>query len=306
MSDGNSSYIIKDPVSRKYTISAPKRKNRPFQEKKSDYHCPFCVGSEEVPKPLDDIISLPNKFAALQPDFDSSNSFTPARGICEVVLYTSDHTLSLADRDTVFYEAVIRHWINRSDLLLDKYDFLQYLFPFENSGKEIGVSIEHPHGQFYGLPFVPPEIENRQVSLLKGNCVLCGDHKNFIMIHQNKNWKLVVARHNQWPMQLKMISTAHVTSLQALEDPAIDDLAEMLALGSQIFYQRFNRDIPYILSTYQAPIGEDFHLHLEMISPQISESKIKYRAGLETALDVFINSIDMEEFAEFARDVIHD
>ena len=31
-----------------------------------------------------------------------------------------------------------------------------YVFPFENRGVEVGVTLHHPHGQIYAYPFVPP------------------------------------------------------------------------------------------------------------------------------------------------------
>ncbi len=30
------------------------------------------------------------------------------------------------------------------------------MFPFENRGVEVGVTLHHPHGQIYAYPFVPP------------------------------------------------------------------------------------------------------------------------------------------------------
>ena len=32
----------------------------------------------------------------------------------------------------------------------------EYVFPFENRGVEVGVTLHHPHGQIYAYPFVPP------------------------------------------------------------------------------------------------------------------------------------------------------
>ena len=32
----------------------------------------------------------------------------------------------------------------------------QYVYPFENRGVEVGVTLHHPHGQIYAYPFVPP------------------------------------------------------------------------------------------------------------------------------------------------------
>ena len=35
-------------------------------------------------------------------------------------------------------------------------DDVAYVFPFENRGVEVGVTLHHPHGQIYAYPFVPP------------------------------------------------------------------------------------------------------------------------------------------------------
>ncbi len=33
---------------------------------------------------------------------------------------------------------------------------VEYVLVFENRGREVGATIDHPHGQIYGYPFVPP------------------------------------------------------------------------------------------------------------------------------------------------------
>ena len=38
---------------------------------------------------------------------------------------------------------------------------IKYVLPFENKGEEIGVTLEHPHGQIYAMSMIP-EIINRQ------------------------------------------------------------------------------------------------------------------------------------------------
>ena len=48
------------------------------------------------------------------------------------------------------------------DVWADRYralgasDDVHYVFPFENRGVEVGVTLHHPHGQIYAYPFVPP------------------------------------------------------------------------------------------------------------------------------------------------------
>ncbi len=33
---------------------------------------------------------------------------------------------------------------------------IDYVFPFENRGAEVGATLHHPHGQIYAYPVVPP------------------------------------------------------------------------------------------------------------------------------------------------------
>ena len=54
------------------------------------------------------------------------------------------------------------HIKNLVDVWADRYvelgskDFVDYVFIFENKGEVIGVTLEHPHGQIYAYPFIPP------------------------------------------------------------------------------------------------------------------------------------------------------
>ena len=53
-----------------------------------------------------------------------------------------------------------------------------YVFIFENRGKEIGVTLTHPHGQIYAFPFVPPRVEQEHAAMAAYaskalGCVMC-------------------------------------------------------------------------------------------------------------------------------------
>ena len=44
--------------------------------------------------------------------------------------------------------------------------------PFENRGEECGVTLDHPHGQIYCYPFIPPVIEKEIIAFKKENFIL--------------------------------------------------------------------------------------------------------------------------------------
>jgi hypothetical protein len=90
-----------NPILREWVIVATHRQDRPLMPTKT---CPFCVGSEEVPKNYD-LLVLPNRFPSLHecppaPDIEGDDFYrvAPAKGYCEVVLYSSEHNTTLAQQ----------------------------------------------------------------------------------------------------------------------------------------------------------------------------------------------------------------
>ena len=101
----------------------------------------------------------------------------PSQGVCEVVVYSSNHNSTLADASVLHIERLIRVWTDRFTEL-GALDFVKYVFIFENKGAAIGVTLTHPHGQIYAYPFVPPvigrELEQSRLHRVKTQrCLLC-------------------------------------------------------------------------------------------------------------------------------------
>jgi UDPglucose--hexose-1-phosphate uridylyltransferase len=65
--------------------------------------------------------------------------------------------------------------------------------------------------------------------------------------------------------------------------------------------------MPYISAWYQGPVRaperELAHLHLELFSTRRAPGKLKYLAGSESAMGVFINDIPPEHAAQMLREV---
>ena len=97
--------------------------------------------------------SLPNINGIQTPNAD-------AAGACEVVCYTSDHDTSFAKLSLQQIRTVLEAWKDRT-AQLSKLSFIEQVFPFENRGEEVGVTLSHPHGQIYAYSFLPPRIEKK-------------------------------------------------------------------------------------------------------------------------------------------------
>lgn len=64
---------------------------------------------------------------------------------------------------------------------------------------------------------------------------------------------------------------------------------------------------PYISAWHQAPFGvpgrEDFALHLELFTIRRTSGKLKFLAGSESGMSVFINDVPPEAAARRLREV---
>ena len=136
--------------------------------------CPLCPTKNskiitEIPESDYDIVVFENKFPTFSRNPDKldvgevnkedffSFSKKKSKGICEVVCYTSNHDLFLEDMPVGKIGNLIKVWQDRYFDLGNK-SFIKYILIFENKGKEIGVTLSHPHGQIYAFPYIPPVV----------------------------------------------------------------------------------------------------------------------------------------------------
>ena len=82
----------------------------------------------------------------------------PGFGRCEVVCFTDEHDRVFADLGPERARLVVDVWADRTEAL-GAIEGVEYVFPFENHGEEIGVTLSHPHGQIYAYPYLPPRAE---------------------------------------------------------------------------------------------------------------------------------------------------
>ena len=130
--------------------------------------CPFCVGGLEAPDPYD-VRWFANRWPALAPGADrlrrdlvggrrgrDPTRCVGARSRC----LRSGAVLARARpvaRGTPGRQVrkVVDLWAERTEALLARPE-IEYVLVFENRGRDVGATIDHPHGQIYGYPFVPP------------------------------------------------------------------------------------------------------------------------------------------------------
>lgn len=147
-------------------------RSRPAQED-PEAPCPFCPGNEEATPPALETYGphgdwlvrvVPNLYPAfsgreLMSVTNIGPVFTqaPASGIHEVVVFSPGHDTTwadLSDPQAGLVMASIRDRIEEHAAVTG----LRYSQFIANSGREAGASLDHPHGQLLGMPFVPGEL----------------------------------------------------------------------------------------------------------------------------------------------------
>jgi len=316
-----------DPLRREWVVTATHREDRDFMPPE-DY-CPLCpteAGGFPTEVPADDynIVVFENKFPSFQSDppqpvVDDGPLFKtkPAQGICEVVLYSPRHHGTLTEKSIDKIQQLVRVWKDRYQQLGAK-DYIDYVFIFENKGKEVGVTLNHPHGQIYAYPFVPPIIEqelnsSQQHYQQTGRCLFCDTLKKELeagerIVADNDQFVALVPYYSRHTYGLHLYARQHTPSLAHFSPEQERQLAELLKLVLLKYDNLFGFSMPYIMAMHQQPTRaqEDSdahsHFHLEFYPPYRTEDKLKYLAGSESGAGVFINDSLPEDKAEELRE----
>jgi UDPglucose--hexose-1-phosphate uridylyltransferase len=306
-----------DPILREWVAVAAHRQTRTFLPPTNE--CPLCPSTaehlSEIPASDYDVVTFENRFPSFSerigpPAGDVLPGLVPSRpgaGRCEVVAFTADHNASFATLTEARVRTVIDVWADRT-AEMSMMDDVELVFPFENRGEEIGVTLHHPHGQIYGYPFIPPR--TRQMLHTPGLFarVLAAERAAGVrIVASNEHWTAFVPAAARWPFEIHLYPHRQVPDIPAL------DSAERAAFGP-VYLEVLRRldgmfgvKMPYISAWYQAPVRaperELGYLHLELFSTRRAPGKLKYRAGSESAMGVFINDIPPERAAEMLREV---
>lgn len=314
-----------DPLTGEWISVAAHRHNRAFLPPSDK--CPLCPANEtnlsEIPDNFD-VAVFENKnpsFASLQlgKEYPSPDEFEsvalgatlPSVGHCEVVVFSPEHNGSLGLMPATRVFTVLSALAERT-AALEKLSSVVQVFPFENRGQEIGVTLHHPHGQIYGYPFVAPKTSKLLESIAKRGSdlfarILDFEKKSSRVVIESKSFTAYVPFAARWPIELHLLPHHQVTSLAELNEAELEELAGVYSKILRAFETVYDTPTPYIAAWHQAPKvagGEKVRLQLQITSPRRASDKLKYLAGSESAMGAFIADIPAEAIAEQLRNAI--
>jgi len=308
-----------DPLTGDWISVASHRNKRAFLPPANA--CPLCPSSatnaSELPD-LFDVAVFENKSPSFGPNLGVADTTAlaapgfgvslPAVGRCEVVVFSPEHTGSLGEMPVSRVRTVVEAWRDRTAALSQLPGVVQ-VFPFENRGQEIGVTLHHPHGQIYAYPFVTPTTTKllRQVTGYSGD--FFGDLLDFEsnserVVLTSANFTAYVPYAARWPIELHLLPNRQLGSFTELTEAELDELAEVYSRLLRAMDAVYSTPTPYISAWHQAPKvsgGEKIRLQLQITSPRRAADKLKYLAGSESAMGAFISDVTPEMVAEQLR-----
>ena len=273
--------------------------------------CPFCPGNEEATPPALETYGptgtwlvrvVPNLYPAFEgneplrvqnlgPVFTQAS----ASGVHEVLVFSPRHDGSWADLDDKqagLAMAAIR------DRMEDhaRRSTVRYTQAIVNAGRAAGASLDHPHGQLLGIPFVPGEIAEEEAGFrrFQGSCLLCTAAES----EARAGHRVVIERDGVvvvcpfWsgtPFELLLIPTTHEVHLHAAAPGDVVAVGRALR-DALVLLTKVVGDIAYNIVFHTAPHRHagDFHWHVHVIP------KLTTIAGFELGTGVMINVVPPE------------
>ncbi|WP_404434889.1 galactose-1-phosphate uridylyltransferase [Microbacterium lacus] len=232
-------------------------------------------------------------------------------GRCEVVCFSPERTGSFGTLSPTRARTVIEAWADRT-AALSALPGVEQVFPFENRGEAIGVTLAHPHGQIYSYPYITPRTTTLLASIEREGDdlferILQFERASDRVILQGEYWTAFVPFAARWPLEVHLVPHRHVADLAETTDAERDELAPLylrLLRGVDAIY---DSPTPYIAAWHQAPVnrGRDtVRLHLQLTSPRRAADKLKFLAGSEAAMGAWIGDVPPEASAALLRDAI--
>jgi UDPglucose--hexose-1-phosphate uridylyltransferase len=315
-----------DPLLNEWVAFAAHRQHRAFLPPKE--LCPLCPTKggllTEIPDKDFEVVVFDNKNPSLTaPSAEwelpaNSGPNTPtaeAAGKCEVVCFSDQHEGSFGSLSLDRILLVMKALRDRTAEISQMPNIVQ-VFPFENRGEEVGVTIRHPHGQIYSYSYLTPRTEKmlnvaRKYKEETGRVLLDDVVAREIndgtrITAQNEHWVAYVPFAARYPFEIHVApkeSAADLTELSTEQLEAFPEIAKTVLLQLDGV---FNIEMPYMAAWHQAPvsIGRDLlRLHWQITSIRRAPGKLKYLAGSESAMGAFIMDMTPEQSCEQLKSV---
>jgi UDPglucose--hexose-1-phosphate uridylyltransferase len=300
-----------NPLLREWTVYAAARMSRPMLPSKDA--CPLCPGILELPLPYQ-IAMFENRAPAMAhvpgaplPPLDASTRDDlfdlklPASGGCDMVVYAQEHDAKLAQMPVENIACLVEAWRARYGDTIAR-DDIRYVSIFENKGRDAGMTLDHPHGQIYAFPFLPPQLQSHleETQRTRGEVwsrVLAREESDGTrIIAQTEGFLAAVPYYARYPYEVHI--WARREGVSSLLEMTPQERRELAAMMKNIISRYENLwpensfGFPTLMLMQQMsklPGSENYRFHIEYLPLQRSPDKLKFRASIESGTGTFLN-----------------
>ncbi len=302
-------------LTKEWILVSPHRTKRPWQGKQEnvvsdkrpsyDPKCYLCPGNTRsngsINPSYEDTFSFTNDFAAL--NAEGGNALYEEglllakgeKGICKVICFSPDHSLTLPDMTISAIKKVIQLWQNEYQNL-GSIDYINHVQIFENKGSTMGSSNPHPHGQIWAQSTIPGEAQKKcgsQIEHWKKNASsLLQDYLtqelelNKRIVYQNQHFVTLVPFWATWPYETMIIPKRKISHILELTEEEKHSLADILKRTTQIYDAIFDTSFPYSSGIHQAPTDglehPEWSMHFCFYPPLLRSATVKkFMVGYE-------------------------
>jgi UDPglucose--hexose-1-phosphate uridylyltransferase len=299
-----------------WILVSPHRTKRPWQGKVEalppdnrpsyDPTCYLCPGNTRadgsVNPHYDNSFVFTNDYSALLTDTPDGAlnvkgllSAKSEKGICKVLSFSPDHSLTLPQLSVESIEKVIEVWTDECRNIASD-PAIRYIQIFENKGEIMGCSNPHPHGQIWASSSVPLEIAketNQQKkyfdehgkSLLSDYLQLELEQQERIVL-ENEHFVALIPFWAVWPYETMIVSKRHFQNLLQLTSDEKHAYAQILKKLTAKYDNLFEISFPYSAGIHQAPVNDgdhrEWHWHMHFYPPLLRSATVKkFMVGYE-------------------------
>tara|TARA_B100000929_G_C15488291_1_gene413562 strand:- start:615 stop:1655 length:1041 start_codon:yes stop_codon:yes gene_type:complete len=298
-----------------WILVSPHRTKRPWQgkteENKSvekqtyDASCYLCPGNTRASGDTNPDYKEPfafiNDFSSLlqdTPEIDFKEGLLKAeseKGICKVVCFSPDHSLTLPLMEVEDIVKVIRIWKREYKELSSKEE-INYVQIFENKGAIMGCSNPHPHGQIWSQSSVPSEVLKKSVKLKEywdknGKSLLSDYIKQELqtgerILAENEHFAALIPYWAIWPFEAMIVPKRHLQHIGQLNQAEEVAYAEIIKKLTIKYDNLFETSFPYSSGIHQIPTdGKEYpewHFHMSFYPPLLRSATVKkFMVGYE-------------------------
>jgi UDPglucose--hexose-1-phosphate uridylyltransferase len=308
-----------NPLTGRWVTVAVERAARPGElisrrlavESDPDRQCPFCPGNEESTPPALETYGpsgtwlvrvVPNLFPAFEgneplrvqnlgPVFTQAT----ASGVHEVLVFSPEHEATWADLDDKHAGLAMAAIRDRMEDHARR-STVRYTQAIVNAGREAGASLDHPHGQVLGIPFVPGEIAEEEAGFRRfgESCLLCTMAEAELQVgHRivmaDERVMVVCPYWSGAPYEMLVLPRTHEVHLENTAPPDVVAVGRAVRDALRMLRSHVG-EVAYNLVFHTAPHHHEgpFHWHVHIV-PRLTSL-----AGFEQGTGVMINIVAPE------------